>query len=473
MCAELLILTMMFLAPLAEADRSGIASPGPGVVLKAGITAQDPQRRTVAIGLGREAGVGVGDPFWIVSDSRVYGRGTVFLLTDAACVGRLSSSPVEAPEARTALIVRRSGLAALRDQLPEPVTLRGELTRLPPGRRSGWLNLGRTTGLRIEDPVLVRRDGIPIARGRIALLEDETALTTLQPLVGNALPQSGDAIELWPGPAFRRDGRLNTAVLAVQAHSEGALITLAGTAEDGLAIGRLVDLHRGDDYVGVAAVTEIGEPLSVAQMIESASRQAPLVGDTAVVRPSPTPPLKPLSAAVFRVASDQYCLVAAGESDGVALGDKFVVRRPDSRRPTGLLEIAELTVKTVKVEHCGADVKPLGDAENKLTTWDFAERVGLPFVRWQEIGVVKQVDKKAQSAILDLEAASGPIRGQLVRWLPAVQEQTGASGGKRTAGAAIVIHLMPNQAMLYVPTGWGSPGQLEHARVEVPVNLAK
>ncbi|HOW72320.1 MAG TPA: hypothetical protein PKY77_17100 [Phycisphaerae bacterium] len=473
MDTALLILTMTILAPVAQADPPRSTSAGHGVVLKAGITAQDPQRRTAAIGLGREAGVRVGDPFWIVSDSRVYGRGSIFLITDTACVGQLTSNPVEAPEARTALIVRRAGLAALRDQLPEPATLRGQLTRLPPGRRTGWLNLGRACGLREEDPLLVRREGIPIARGRIALLEDDIALTTLQPLVGNALPQPGDGLELWPAPALRRNGQLNSAVLAVQAHREGALVTLAGTAEDGLVIGRLVDLYRGSEYVGVAVVTAISEPLSVAQMIESASRQAPEVGDTAIIRPSPAPPLKPILAAVFRVAPDQYCLVAAGESDGVAIGDKFIVRRPDPKAPSRPLEIAELTVKTVKVEHCGADVKPLGDGESKLAIWDFAERVGQPVPRWQGIGAVREVDTQARTAILDADASSVLIRGQMVRWLPVAQESSKGSPGGQAPGAALLIHPMLNQAMLYVPPGWGRPEQLEHARIEVPVTPTK
>lgn len=478
MHAGLLILTITILATSAQVNQSTPGPASPGVVLKAAISAQDPQRRTAAIGLGREAGVSVGDPFWVVSDSRVYGWGSIYLITDTACVGRLSSGSLEAPEARTALILRRNGLSALRDRLPEPATLRGELTRLPPGRRTGWLNLGRRSGLREEDPVLVRRDGIPIARGRIALLEDETALTSLQPLVGNALPQPGDAFELWPSPPLRRDGRLSTAVLAIQPHSEGALLTLAGTAEDGIVVGRMVDLYRKREYVGVASITEISEPLSVAQMIESASKQAAQVGDTAILRPSPAPPHKPLAAAVFRVAPDQYCLVAAGESDGVALGERFIVRRTDPKNPGRFLEIAELTVKTVKVEHCGADVKPLAGGENRLETWDFAKRVDQPIPRWQAIGVVRQFDPLARSATVDVGASAGLIRGQIVRWLPATNESATKASSRpasidRNPGAAIVLHPMLDQTTLYVPPGWGSPDQMEHARVEVPVGQAK
>ena len=222
-----------------------------------------------------------------------------FLLTDTACVGRLSGGSIEAPEARTALIVRRSGLSSLRDQLPEPATLQGELTRLPPGSPN------RLAQSRTQERAQGGRPRARSPRGGSPSPADELLFWRTTPLSprfshwsGNALPQPGDAFELWPSPALRRDGRLSTAVLAIQPHSEGALLTLAGTAEDGLVVGRLVDLYRKDEYVGVWPVSPTSaNPLSVAQMIESASKQAAQVGDTAILRPSPTPPNKPLLAA--------------------------------------------------------------------------------------------------------------------------------------------------------------------------------
>ena len=127
-------------------------------------------------------------------------------------------------------------------------------------------------------------------RGRLDFLLSQLVdrdLEKLEPLVANALPQAGDSAALWPDPAEQRWRRVNSAVLAIHPGEEGPLIRMVGTADDGLAVGRLVDVYRNRSHVAVALIIATADPLSDAQVIESASRLAPAVGDRLVLAVPP------------------------------------------------------------------------------------------------------------------------------------------------------------------------------------------
>ena len=152
--------------------------------------------------------------------------------------------------------------------------------------------------------------------------------------------------------------RLSSTVLDVEPSREGPVITIVGTAADGLVENRLVDIFRKGQFLGVAAIRQVHDPLSEALVMESATRSMPEVGDAVLVRLRPGQPPKPLTAVVFKVAGD-YCLLAAGESDGVQPNEKFVVSGPVPGNPGAMREVAELTVETVKVDYAGARIRPL------------------------------------------------------------------------------------------------------------------
>jgi len=443
------------------------------ILLDTTVVEKHAEQDMVALAIGREAGVGVGDAFWVFDQSRVCASGSVFLVTPTRSVGRLTRSVSRVAAGEPVVLVQGASVLACREALPEGVTLRGRLLRLPPGRRTGWLDLGRRAGLRLGDSLLVGRNGIPIARGRVTLLEDETALATLQPLVGNTLSQPGDAIALWPAPHGQRCGRIDSTVLDVRPDPEGPLVTLVGTADDGLQEGRLVDLFRNGHYVGVAELVALSDPLSVARVIESASAQMPEVGDRAVVRPGPGPPVQPLAAAVFRVVEGNYCLLAAGESDGVRIGEKFIVRRPGPEESAQTQAVAELTVRTVKVHHCGCDVRLLGKVDTPLMPWDWAERKKPPWAHWGPVGGLRQVDAIARSAVVDIDAGVSLARGQLVRWVPQARGDQLARPDAYWPGAAIVLHVTIDEALLYVPPGWGEIEYLNHAHVQIAGQVTK
>jgi len=419
-------------------------------LIDAKVVKRHEQRGMVAMNVGHEKGVTVSDPFWMFDQSQLTAQGHVFLVTPNECVGRLTNIVGKVSAGASAVIVPETSVFAHRMILPEGVTLHGQLVNLPPGRRTAWIDLGSKAGLRLADTLLVSRNGIPIARGRVSMLEDETALTTLRPLVGNTLPQPGDVVGLWPEPYQKRFGKIDSAILDVKPDSEGVLVTLVGTAADGLQPDRLVDLFRDGHYVGVAELIEISDPLSIARMIESASAQMPEVGDRAIVRSGPTSPAGPLAAAVFRVVEGDYCLVAAGESDGVRIGEQFIVHRRDPENPNKTPVIAELIVQTAKVHHCGCDVRLLGKTKIALLPWDWAVRVDPPWPSWTLVGVVSKVDTGARSAVVDIDDGTLLARSQVVCLVPSADDRHPVSS------AAIVIHIESQKARIYIPPGWGN-----------------
>ena len=462
-----MILAMLWimLTMLAAAPPPGAAASTGGIVVQTTVGSSSRDPAVVTFAAGSDASVALGDRFWVFDRARVVGSGTVFLVAPTSSAGLLAAPVGAVARGLSAAIVRGAALVDGRDVLPEGVTLRGRLVRLPPGRRTAWLDLGARAGLRVGDMLLVSRNGIPIARGHVVIVEDQTALASLRPVVGNALPQADDAVELWPAPAERRQGRLNSIVLEVRQDRDGPLIRFVGSSADGLVAGRLVDLYRRDAYVGVAVITDVLDPISVAQMIESASARPAGEGDVAVVRPAP--PDQPIRAAIFKVAGADYCLFAAGEGDGVQVGEKFAVYRSDPEDPSRRQEVAELTVDAVKFYHSVAAVRmPAGGAE-PLLPWEFAERRKPPWPRWGAIGVVKQVDRAGRWATADVDPRCRLRVGQLVRCAPMATEGPRPPDKDQAPGAAVVLAGDRDEAILHVPPAWGDLEHLDHAQVEV------
>jgi len=279
------LITTVLIA-LATIGGNAQAARGPALppVLATTVLERAADQAIVALAAGRDAGVALDDKFWVFDDASIAGTGTIYFVTPTQSVGRLDDSGGRITAGQPAAVLREAALSELRDQLGPGVTVRGRLLRVPPGRRTAWISIARQAGLRQGDQILVRRSGIPIARGGVEILQGNAALATLRPLVGNALPEPGDSAELWPAPAAHRQARLNSSVLKVEPGDEGSIVTIVGTAADGLEDGRLVDLYRRGKYVGVASVVAVSDPLSDARVIQAASPETPEVGDVAMVR---------------------------------------------------------------------------------------------------------------------------------------------------------------------------------------------
>lgn len=446
-------------------------SPTPTVVETTVIDAVA-DRSLTALAAGRAAGIALGDPFWLFKDAQLTASGHVQMLDDRGAAGTTDGLAAGSPR-QSAAILCRSSLVRHIEHLPPEVTVRGRIARVAPGRRSGWLNLGADAGLQPGDRLLIRRSvsthfDLPLARGKIELVRDESALAVFDPIVGNALPQPNDTAEIWPSPSDRRLGRVESTVLEVKpSDREELILTLAGTAADGLEVGRLVDLFRGRDYVGHATVVQIREANSLARTVRAGQKQPPQPGDRAWVRPPPGPPPRPLSTAIFQIdpsPDGDVALLAAGDTDGLQVGEEFLVRHQDAGDPRIRRDVAILTIRKVNEDFATAQVQPVSADGERVQQWDLAERRRPPSPDWREVGIVQQVSLKSRAAAITLEPglAAGP--GTVVRWIP---EPAPADQARRPAGAAMIIHRSQDEAILYVPPGWGQVDYLANARIEL------
>jgi len=486
---------------------------------------QAPQDQNVAgsiVGLsaGSRSGVAVGDLFWVLSkpdseqdnkqsieQSTIVGHGEIFVVTEDRSAGRLyvsqtnsassansaltsaspsipTSQPAEIVSDQTVVILHRESLSALRDHLPTGATIHGKIARVAPGRLTAWIDVNANAGLRMGDSLLITRKGVPLSRGRIGVLNWDAALTTLEPLVGNALPEPGDSVELWPAPADARWGRVATTILKVvdtpNAPGQGAQISIAGSVAEGITVDRLVDVYRGRKYLGTARIVEVSGPNSIAEMVVSASRMReaprrqqpelwPVEGDRAIVRAPGgdvggntnvvnTPP-GPLLVAVFQITGG-YCLLATGEPDGVKEGETFLVRRQDPDDPAIWHDVAQLTIKKVEVDHAGAQIKPLTSQVAPLRVWDMAERQVPGIEPWRTVGIIESVDAASRTAIVAANPGSSVAVGEVVGCIPA---------GDAAASGTIVIYKDSDRLILYAPQGWADDiTSLLQARVDAP-----
>ncbi len=424
-----------------------------------------PDQGIVGFDAGRKAGIGLDDTFWVLSDAGVVGRGEIFFVTDASSAGRWTGPAPAAAKDQRAVVLRYASLPELRDRMPPGATIAGKIARVAPGLQTAWIDVYANSGLRLGDQILAWRRQLPIARGRITLLDRRTALTTLEPLVRNASPEPGDRVELWPMPADAQWGRLNSTVLRVTppppGSPEGAEIVFPGTTADGLALERQADVYRGRQYIGLARIVELASPqpaFSKATMTEVASTTRPAEGDRVIVRASPDAPPGPLSVAVFRVPEPTVCLLAAGESDGVHEGETFVVRRQDVDEPTIWHEVALLKVDRVEAVYSDATIQPLDAQVPGVKAWDMAERQLPGGEQWRAAGIVDAVDAATRTANASVEPNCTAVVGDVVGWVP---EKEGSPGG------AIVLRRESDRLLLHVPPGWGEMDMLPRARVDL------
>jgi hypothetical protein len=306
----------------------------------------------------------------------------------------------------------------------------------------------------------VKDKRIPIARGHVVLLEERTALPAFKPLVGNAHPGPGDAVALWPAPAEGVGKKLTSTVLHVSEGMDGPVVHLVGTAAEGLTQGRLVDLYRGERFVGVGCLAHVGDPISQADMIASASVDEPAVGDEAVVRPAPGPAPHAVRAVVFNI-QDDVCLLATGEADGVQVGEKFVVRRAIDGKN---IDIAELSIYTVKIDYAGARIRLITPENHPVQKWDFAERQVETATAWRTLGTIQRLLPESRTAFVSLATGSVIVPGTVVRLCP-------KSDVADNSGAGIVLYVEARGIDLYIPSGWADLEAMANARIQLPEQI--
>ncbi len=448
----LAVLTANAHAAIVSAPLIGASRTEPVVVLEA----------------GRQAGLAPGDRVAVVDGediTSVITAGEIVSIEDAKATARLADRlpvTIEAEGATTrsastrtaavpdphfhAFVVPAQAVIRGKHAMPTETTITATAASVGPGHRQVWLDAGRAAGFEEGDTVWIRRDGFPIACGRIVEVLDRTALVQPRPLVTNAIPDIGDQVELWPSAAMKRTGRPETVVMDVAPNEEGATLTLAGARRDGLKPERPMELFDGDRYVGLAGITTSSDRLCLARSLRAFCATQPTVGLRAVGRPTATRPSAPLAARLFDVRQN-YVLISAGNSDGVAIGQTFAVVQ-------GGKTVARLEVRVVEMDFAGADVLPSEDGQPpaELKKWDLAVREPRPPEPAAPIGSTTAVWRSGEWAAAVVRDSPGPIEPETVLRI-ATSPPT----------AAIVVHAAGSRLLLYIPPGWGrgplAPGQ--------------
>jgi hypothetical protein len=308
----------------------------------------------------------------------------------------------------------------------------------------------------------------------VSLLETQQALAVLTPLLSNARAEAGDRVRLWPSPFDRRIGRLDTVVMDVRTDGKAPQFRFVASDHEGLRPERIGELYRGRTYIGLASVTEVGSPLTWAEMDLEATlpgkEGVPHVGDRMLLRSAPPRREVLLDAAVFRVErltgeAHDYALIAAGEQDGVQEGDRFVVyhRHPhDKHQKTA---VAELVVKKVNIDYSGAEVHDLAPADDeRIEPWDMAERNLPPEERWENAGIVTDRTEAGRMGWADVDDRVSLKAGEIVRW---------EADPEAPEHAAVVLHQHGQRVVLWVPRGWGPVERFQNAGVDVKGALSR
>ncbi|MCZ6816707.1 MAG: hypothetical protein O7F76_08390 [Planctomycetota bacterium] len=362
--------------------------------------------------------------------------GRVEGVSDAQLSARVGGSGDLPVSNSLAAIVPRDTASRYRERLPAETTLWGRVDRISPGGKTVWIEGGGDDGFRSGDRVLVVRAGIPIARLELKQIYSRAALAACLPLASNAAIAEGDGAMLWPSPSDRLANRLQSHVLRVQPTRGGDEIWICGERRDGLALGEEWEIRREGRYVALAEVRRFAGHFAIASPLSAFSALRAEPGDVALRRLesdifSGRVPLR-----VFRV-EDRYCLLNAGERDGIEVGMPLAFESGPKAR--------ELRVDTVKVDYCGASLTESAATSRPrpIRQWESVFPLRLPETDRMR-GVVASVNSEEGVVTMDgQEGRSGLNPGDLVR----------ISSAPPAAG--LVVYGDEHGCILFVPDCWG------------------
>jgi hypothetical protein len=145
-----LLATSLVAVVFVALPQFAIASDSP--VVPAKVIEFAKEQGIVGLDAGSQAGVSVGDPYWLFSDTGVVGTGEIFFVTAAKSAGRWSGQ-TQPVAGHAAVVLKRSTLPELRSHMPPGATIAGTVLRLPPGPFTTTLsnNIPLAFGMDVND----------------------------------------------------------------------------------------------------------------------------------------------------------------------------------------------------------------------------------------------------------------------------------------------------------------------------------
>lgn len=431
-----IIAAWLFATPTGAFQSPPPQLPPPDAPFLHRVTAVESVDRVVSLEKRPDERVEVGDLVVGRSGEHEAWIGQVDAVADLQSSARIGG-PGQLPSSGSmAAIIPRNTAGRLREILPAETTLWAWVDRIAPGGKTAWIDGGGDDGFRSGDRLLAVRAGIPIARLELTQVYSRAALAACLPLAANATIVEGDRARLWPSPADRLTDRLQSHVLHVRSTRGGDEIWICGERRDGLALGQTWEIRRGGKYVDLATVRSFSGHFAIASPSTAFSATRAKSGDAAIRRLesdifSGRVPLR-----VFRV-EDRYCLLNAGEREGIEVGMPLVLEGGPQART--------LTVDTVKADYCGASLSSSAATSNPgpIRQWEAALPVRLPEPDPTR-GVVASVNK--DKGVVTVDWRQGHSEMQPGDWVRV---------GSSPPAAGLVVLVDEHGCILFVPDCWG------------------
>ncbi len=245
---------------------------------------------------------------------------------------------VDSQLADQAFVIAGDAAARLMPRWPRDAPLVGHVESLSPGQRA-WIDSGRRAGIREGDVWWQRRGGQPVARYDVVAVTDASCFCRVTALAGGFVGHSGDAVELWPAPGARRDGRASSAVAYVANSSSGSTIWVAAPPWAETSADAQVEFFHADRYIGSGTVERRDVRFWYVRPLDAGAAFAAGVGDAARIRTSAEVRARQFDAHVVARHPEGW-LINAGENDGLHIGDVAAWLRQGENR--GELEVTKL-----------------------------------------------------------------------------------------------------------------------------------
>jgi hypothetical protein len=299
-----------------------LAAPPPQPVAEVIVRALDPDRGRIEVDNVASRPVARGSRLLVAQGNRPL----ALLEWSGEAAGRTvfrGRAPIALPSSLRHLrawCIRPDALGMLLDRWPNDGALLARLDRVGPAARSVWVHAGTAHGVRPTDSWWLRRNGQPLARLDVRLVERDVCFCGVVPLVAELRLNGDDRVALWPSPGRRVRGRAGSAVAFVEAHGKDQVVWVAVPRNVACPAEPRLEFHRGGRLVASGVAERRDARFWYVRIRRGGESELVEVGDAAVIRTRADLAQRRFVARVFETTAEG-CLINAGELDELSAGD--------------------------------------------------------------------------------------------------------------------------------------------------------
>ncbi len=314
--------------------------------------------------------------------------------------------------------IRPDALRMLLDRWPSDGALLARLDRVGPAARSVWVRAGTTHGVRSRDSWWLRRDGQPLARLDVRLVERDLCFCGVVPLVSELRLNGDELVALWPAPGRRVRGQARSAVAFVEAQGKDQVVWVAALRSVACPPEPRLDFHRGGRLVASGVAERRDARFWYVRIPRGAGGELVEVGDAAVIRTRADLARRHFVARVFEATAEGY-LINAGELDELSAGDTGSATRDGQA-------LGRVVVR--RVQRSYAVVRPVGATPDIELRVGDQVRFAPPPEPGRRVGTIEHVTAETLFAARVVSSPPPPLLTPLA-----------VHAGERTLGVAVLV----------------------------------